>query len=1471
MDAYVPFPIRGLSENFAFGLQEPGTTRDCLNVRGINPLNGRIMGAQRCGLTNHSTNQVNGSNKIQELAVIGYDSGNVLWGHLENEVSWPEDFTTNYWTTGSLSVTSNSTNAPDGTLTADLLTDASNDFGFIRRNFSASTFDWMTNGQEAFASIHLRLNGHNGDDKYSFLSLWHINTNEKRHAVRLNWMTTPPSIQFRSNASMSWRDPLSNDPVILEGEENSFYRVGVGNTLDTSLASTLRMELQPIYGVNTDNGSVWAWGAQYERGTNGGPYIYRNATTVPSKAGAVNVKPDQYGNLYVLDEKAHITKYSPDLTEVWNIALPLTDQSHTVRALHIDRTGCVYAGVSEGGRQERATIWKYIQLPEDEYELWWTLEVGQYTEEIKSFQHLLYTAQNDDGTKKSRIAVYDQLVTREPVLAWETGDTPVAYPIRGMDLNSSGDVLVACDEPVGSPSGELFRLTAGTKGAPRTFYPVAIDAEPEEILHPGGDETSTFLTQPFSANVRLWAHYRAVDVDEDDVEGELEEGATVLRLRDISGNQRHLTVPDGDEGPTLTFLGPGGKAALRFNGSNQALESQENGSTARPNRDQQRTILPGYDNCQWAAVMLVRPEAASNQSCVLSQQNTGTNSFEFGFWANRDEGSTTSNPAYGQFSVFDDTTNSLDNATGTDAHPLSGSYTNSLNNAVIVSYLNNGNLGTPGSAYSVFRLNGTNVELNYYSADFLTSNARSYLGRDAAGSYYFKGDFSELLVISGADNTSWVEGQSASGQDAYPLRDTTPNTNGVFSGAAANGLEYLEGYVAYAYGMYSILPGGASVTNGHRHGLDSNGFAKGPPSVTSNVISENASIGQSFLKYPFVAKISSENGSFVWLVNENTTNATGSNAGGVGYGVVVDHQDNVLSIGPNASGTNATNAVRKIADNGDSASVTGSNTWVVAWGGEFPEYKIPRMAVDHSNNLYVPIYNANLNNGVRIYSGTNGTELYGFPLIGRPDAYAVAVDPIVPDYGDDLSPERAANMYVVTDNMDDKDQEVLHKIPLVKESILSVSPRTFQLIALSGSILKNVTDPSNFTVPTRAVGAVGRKSRYVQSAVLNERLYVVDGKNTCYYDPKENEVVQLKASIGRVPRGAQLVESWRGRLVLGRTSREPQNWFMSRRDDATDWQFVTFQADETQAVSGNDSEAGLFPDILNTLVPWSEDVLIFGGDRTIYQMSGDPAAGGRFDLITDKTGMAFGRPWTKDPNGVLYFWGSRGGLYRMTPGSVPERVSVNRIERRLQDINYSTYYVRLEYNWRDEGVHILLCPYGSGGTQVEHYFYEIKTDSFWPDKFGTSSSTGVQPTAVTSFDGDSPDDRAVFFGCEDGRVRRWDNESVNDGGTAIDSYAVIDLPRTPGWETIYKGLTVILGHSQSGVHSSLHVGQNPDDIGPEEKQADLLPGRNPTYWDRVRGSHGWLRFRNAQKGKSWSVEEILIDAEPVDRARKRHD
>ena len=64
----LPFPIKGLSETYGFSYSEDLTSRDERNMRSIDPVTGRIRGAQRAGLGLYANNaQLDGNKKIKAL------------------------------------------------------------------------------------------------------------------------------------------------------------------------------------------------------------------------------------------------------------------------------------------------------------------------------------------------------------------------------------------------------------------------------------------------------------------------------------------------------------------------------------------------------------------------------------------------------------------------------------------------------------------------------------------------------------------------------------------------------------------------------------------------------------------------------------------------------------------------------------------------------------------------------------------------------------------------------------------------------------------------------------------------------------------------------------------------------------------------------------------------------------------------------------------------------------------------------------------------------------------------------------------------------------------------------------------------------------------------------------------------------------------------------------------------------------
>lgn len=355
---------------------------------------------------------------------------------------------------------------------------------------------------------------------------------------------------------------------------------------------------------------------------------------------------------------------------------------------------------------------------------------------------------------------------------------------------------------------------------------------------------------------------------------------------------------------------------------------------------------------------------------------------------------------------------------------------------------------------------------------------------------------------------------------------------------------------------------------------------------------------------------------------------------------------------------------------------------------------------------------------------------------------------------------------------------------------------------------------TGMTLATNGSNAFNASAPVIFSSQLFGKLYIADGTNYKYYDAATNTVSSWTATAGTLPINGsdtpRLIEVWRGRVVMSGIKSDPHNWFMSAQADAHDWDYNPDPVVETQAVAGNNSPAGLIGEPITAIIPFSEDVLLFGSDHSLWQMDGDPAAGGRIVRLSGITGVAWGRAWCTDPNGVLYFFGSRGGVYRLSGGQSLERISAKRIDARLSRVNLNTSLVRMAWNDAEMGVHVFVTPLSS--IPAEHYFYDARTDSWWVDQFANVSHS---PVSVHSFDGDNPDDRVLLLGGQDGYIRRWTQTGLTDDGTAVESSIMLGPLQPTGDEEglpfLLTELQATLAEASGTVTCDVYVGDSAED------------------------------------------------------------
>lgn len=376
---------------------------------------------------------------------------------------------------------------------------------------------------------------------------------------------------------------------------------------------------------------------------------------------------------------------------------------------------------------------------------------------------------------------------------------------------------------------------------------------------------------------------------------------------------------------------------------------------------------------------------------------------------------------------------------------------------------------------------------------------------------------------------------------------------------------------------------------------------------------------------------------------------------------------------------------------------------------------------------------------------------------------------------------------------------------------------------------------------------------------------------------------------GNKPR---LIEVWNERVVLAGILGKPQEWYMSRRGVPDDFDYGIQPAGDERACAGffGETNAGLMSDKINALVPYSDDVLIFGGDHTIHLLSGDPATGAVPDLISDVVGMAWGRAWCKDPRGVLYFFGSRGGVYRMVPGGKPENMTTTTISERLYDINLRTNVIRMVWNDREQGFHLFVSPTDKTLTR-EHYFYDTKVGAWWIDEYETTES-GVyvhNTTCPHIFDGDDPNDRVILLGGRDGRLYKWDISATDDykgyDAVKIDSKVLLGpMNSASGSKLVMTELLGILAANSSNVDYDVLVGNTAesiladlgvtssddrDDNGRRRFTGAFVAGRDKVDRRRAVAGDLFLQLRNNNLGENWALEKTIITLGTAGRRTNR--
>ncbi len=1241
----------------------------------------------------------------------------------------------------------------------------------------------------------------------------------------------------------------------------------------------------------------------------------------PSKGDCLGGATDRQGNVYAIDGNAGVVKYNSAGRELMKIALPTLDPGHVIRALTVDDSDRIFAGVSAGGDVATARVFCVLQLADNEYHIFWAMEPGAYTEELKVYRgSQLYCAHNYPLENRARVVVYESL-SSDPVESQRVETVP--YPLHGMDVIDGALYTTA---PVGESTAANWHSRIG---------------HPSSRGHHSPIEGWTPLDLE-DARKRIWSWYDARDIDETDleqlgVEAGLESGQQVLRWRDRSGNNRHwysggLGLGGTERGPTYLKVGPGGLPAVNFlNDANnlQSLATAGNVSIAKSMANQQLTAIPQYTGAMWAMFLLIRPTQDADAALltprlVFFADNEHATGSDHSLWVNRACGGvlpgTLTAGTVSYFATTDTTPDDGQCATADQSLAFNFSLWDSVVNAgsqtgcLLVTILWDGGVdpsgdpdvgGDAAKTRCIVRYNGEPTD-RFEGLPFasLQPNRLGYANSATTvatvAARRFNGEVMAMMTLDRRNRFDDTTEPKVCTYDALEVGSAPADQTDTE-------IARIEAYFMYGRGLGRMLPSDANASS-YPHfygytlfpgGVSATDAIGGPPEVTVGGLSEALTALNH--NVPCATKHDLGTRQLKWVFSEDTYADLLDDRGGVGFAVRARKVESdskthvwragVEAEGPLAPGFPGQTDLRKIIDNGAAfADAQADGAWRHQFaGGAENGYEYPRMASDKFGNLYFPGHNlaGGTIRALHIFEkdpdgSGNAVQLTEFLFPSSASlAHGVALPPdaLTPDYRTDLPDGPAERVYVFTKAEDPASDlfDSVHAVQLVNTTALATgSPRAVHTLAAVEDDIRRITASTN-VVPTGGTAAISATSQYIQMLRAGEDIVILDGTRYLAYRLRDGTIEDLAStSAGEIPPRGRFAMFWRHRLVL---ALEGGKYAASRLGNIRDWNLnpgmniagVPLQT-STQAFTGTLTRAGEAEDSLVVMLPVSDDLAFLIGESKILRMTGDPQDGGNIHLVTDSMGGVPGDSVCKDQAGRVFMFGNKPrGLFQVLEEGRPRSLTEHSLEdTEFSEIDLATHRITLAWDPIDRGVRIYQIAWADPSTIVAAWFWEenthrlVRVPPIWQDRI---NSADKQVTAVAYLGGD--DTSALLVGCADGFVRMYDPAARDDDGTAIDSYVTVEVTPPGAADQAYMvtELTIVLADDQEGCRVELFSGETADVIGPILWSSDLKPGRNNLRM-RVRGAHIWARLRNAKTGR-WAFEEAQCELEPAGLVRSR--
>lgn len=401
---------------------------------------------------------------------------------------------------------------------------------------------------------------------------------------------------------------------------------------------------------------------------------------------------------------------------------------------------------------------------------------------------------------------------------------------------------------------------------------------------------------------------------------------------------------------------------------------------------------------------------------------------------------------------------------------------------------------------------------------------------------------------------------------------------------------------------------------------------------------------------------------------------------------------------------------------------------------------------------------------------------------------------------------------------------------------------------------------------------------FLSAGANGPAVYMVDGENIAFYSLTTGSMTPYTASTGTAPTNCSLCCNWRGRLVLAGDSLNPQNFYMSRSGEPTDWDYS--QLDPAAAVAGNLSTAGRIGEPIVSLIPFSDDYMMVGCLNSLWMLQGDPADGGTIVNVSNTMGFTAPHAWCVDPDGTLYFI-ARGGLYSVKPAwefyRPPELLSGQTYDQYFQTIINGQFYLSMQWDVDNKYLHIFATAVNTENTGT-HMIYDARNGGLWPQFYPHNYSPVVSTKYLANSVNGLP---SILLGGYDSSIRVWTPTQLNDDGIAISSYAVLGPVRADPEASLLSGVTINMGETlasdvAANWNATATLASGPDAYSvtegtPHSSAVIAIPldRRQKTFRQRFRGGWFSLTLANSTINTYFSFESALLEFMGAGRNRER--